>query len=59
MATQAQGERLARLEGAYEHLATKADLESLRSELHSMMWRLVGVIGLATAVILGAMRLWL
>ena len=28
-------ERLSRLEGAYEHLATKADLAELRSELRS------------------------
>lgn len=28
-----QGERLARLEGAYPHLATKADLERLQSTL--------------------------
>ena len=27
------GERLARLEGAYEHLATKADIERVRSDL--------------------------
>ena len=26
-------ERLARIEGAYEHLATRADVESVRSEL--------------------------
>ena len=29
--------RVARLEGAYEHLATKADLEKLRADL---TWRL-------------------
>ncbi len=28
-------ERLARLEGGYEHLATKADVESLRAEFKS------------------------
>ena len=27
------GERLARLEGAYDHLATKADIEALLGEL--------------------------
>lgn len=27
------GERIARLEGAYEHLATKADVEGVRTEL--------------------------
>jgi len=28
------GERLARIEGAYEHLATKADVERVRSKLN-------------------------
>ena len=29
--------KVARLEGAYEHLATKADVESLRGELRGEM----------------------
>jgi hypothetical protein len=33
MAASTEGERLARLEGAYEHLATKADVERLRTEM--------------------------
>ena len=55
--TPAEGERLARLEGAYEHLATKADVERLRadlsqdiervrSELRGMKW----IIGIGIAV---------
>ena len=32
------GERLARLEGAYVHLATKADIAELRSKLRSLKW---------------------
>ena len=32
--------RMARLEGAYEHLATKADLADLRSELRVEMARM-------------------
>ena len=35
-ATNKHGERLARLEGAYEHLATKADVETVRSEIQSV-----------------------
>ncbi len=35
--------RLARLEGAYEHLATKADLEKLRADL---TWRLFVGMGI-------------
>ena len=34
----AEGERLSRLEGVYEHLATKADVERVRSELKGMKW---------------------
>ena len=33
MAATSEGERLARLEGVYEHLATKADVERLRTEM--------------------------
>lgn len=52
-------ERVARLEGAYEHLATKADVERLRADLTSQIanqtkW-IVGILGslmaLAVAVI--------
>ena len=60
--TPAEGERLARLEGAYEHLATKADVERLRadlsqdiervrSELRGMKW-IIG-IGIAVAGVVG------
>ncbi len=41
------GERLARLEGAYEHLATKADIERLQASI--IKW-IVGV-GLASATL--------
>jgi hypothetical protein len=37
---------------AKEELATKADLHK---ELHSQSWRFAGVMGLMTAIILGAM----
>ena len=42
------GERLARLEGAYEHLATKADIERLKSEI--IKW----FIGTALALTIAA-----
>ena len=56
------GERLARVEGAYQHLATKADVERLRadlsqdiervrSELKGMKW-IIGV-GIAVAGVAG------
>ena len=37
MVTVSAEERLARLEGGYEHLATKADIESLRADFNSEM----------------------
>jgi len=30
------GERVARIEGAYEHLATKADVESVKTEVNAV-----------------------
>ena len=40
--------RVARMEGAYEHLATKADLEKLRADL---TWRLFVGMGVYMAII--------
>jgi hypothetical protein len=62
---QTESERLSRLEGAYEHLATKADVERVRtdvegvrtevervrSELKGMKW-IIG-IGIAAAGAIG------
>ena len=55
---QIESERLSRLEGAYEHLATKADVERVRtdvervrSELKGMKW-IIGV-GIAAAGAIG------
>ena len=39
--------RISALEASYQHLATKADIESLRSEMRSMRWS----IGLTVALI--------
>ncbi len=59
-------ERLARLEGAYEHLATKADLKDLELRLTSdlrsletrLTVRLMLVVSLATGVVVAVDRLW-
>ena len=51
MATEA--ERLARLEGAYDHLATKADLANLESRLP--MW-LAGLLLLVVINVLGTVK---
>lgn len=37
--------KVARLEGAYEHLATRADVENLRGELRGEMSELRGEMG--------------
>ena len=39
--------RISALEASYQHLATKTDIESLRSEMKSMRWS----IGLTVALI--------
>ena len=62
MTTQADflGERVTRMETAIEHLATKADLAALRSEMHQMETRLtrwtVGTMlgGMAAAAAIAA-----
>ena len=57
------GERVARIEGVLDHLATKADLERLRAELRTEMQRLkftlVSVQLTGLGIILAAMRLWM
>ena len=40
--TDTDTDRIARLEGAYEHLATKADLAQMETRL---TWRLIGAVG--------------
>ena len=55
MTARTEGERIAALESAYQHLATKADIanlraevkadiESLRSELKTMRWLIIASI---------------
>ena len=61
-------ERLARLEGAYEHLATKADVERVQANMerlrgdveraiNTQTWKLVGVQLLIGGVIVGVLKL--
>ena len=45
------GERLARVEGAYEHLATRADIEALRGELKAFKWQVSLGVPLITVVV--------
>ncbi len=49
-------DRVSRLEGAYEHLATKADLADLRAELKEDMGKLqVSLIKWMVGLVLGGM----
>ena len=49
------GEPVAHVAGAYEHLATKADIERLKFQLFAGMF---AGLSAATGIILAAMRLW-
>ncbi len=48
-------ERMARLEGAYEHLATKADVAQIETRVAEMetrmTWRLIGASGAIIAAV--------
>ncbi len=58
-------ERISRLEGAYQHLATKADVAELKAELHLMEVRLLrwgmatvlASVGVASGITLAVDRL--
>ena len=49
-------DRASRLEGAYDHLATKADIAELRVDLKSYIWELqVSLIKWMVGLVLGGM----
>ena len=54
-------ERVARLEGAYEHLATKADLAQLETRMAQMetrlTWRIIGAMAGMSGIIITAVAL--
>ena len=68
-------ERVSRLEAGYEHLATKADVESLRADLHKALaavqadtnrridrvfWAMLGIgSGLLAAAVAALLRFYL
>ena len=51
--TNTDTDRISRLEGAYEHLATKADVAQLEARMAEMetrlTWRLIGAVGAMVA----------
>ena len=54
-------ERIAKLEGSYQHLATKADVEKLRSDIEKLRsdltWRIVLAMSVLTAIFVAIARL--
>lgn len=52
-------ERVSRLEGEIGHMATKADIESMRAEIAklsaTLTWRMIIVAGIAQALGIGAL----
>ena len=56
------GVRIARLEGEYRHLATRADIESLRTELRGMKWLIgvgISIAGIVASIVGSLLTLWL
>ena len=56
------GERIAQLEGEYRHLATRADIESLRAELRGMKWLIgvgISIAGIVASIVGSLLTLWL
>ena len=51
MVARTEGERIAALEAAYEHLATKADIESLRAEIRTMRWLIIVAIAVTGLIV--------
>ena len=43
--------RISAFEASYQHLATKADIESLRSEMKSMRWSIGLIVALIVTII--------
>ena len=46
--------RISRLEGAYEHLATNADIANLKADIERAKWQIIlavgGIVGLITLI---------
>ena len=55
-------DRGSRLAGAYEHLATKADIAELKANIavlkDALTWRLIGAFAIASSIIIGVVKLW-
>ena len=54
MSTTPEPDRISRLEGAYEHLAPKADIANLKADIERAKWQIIlavgGIVGLITLI---------
>ena len=54
MSTPPEPDRTSRIEGAYEHLATKADIANLKADIERAKWQIIlavgGIVGLITLI---------
>ena len=54
MPTSPEPDRINRLEGSYEHVATKADIANLKADLERAKWQIIlavgGIVGLITLI---------
>lgn len=54
MATKTDSDRISRLEGSYEHVATKADIANLKADIERAKWQIIlavgGIVGLITLI---------
>ena len=44
-----KSDRISRLEGAYEHLATKADIAELKAEMRLQRWLALAILAVVIA----------
>ena len=54
MSTPLEPDRISRLEGSYEHVATKADIANLKADIERAKWQIIlavgGIVGLITLI---------
>ena len=45
MSTPPEPDRISRLEGSYEHVATKADIANLKADIERAKWQIILAVG--------------
>ena len=55
-------ERVTEIEAQLPHLASKADIAGLETKLadlkNDLTWRLIGIVAIASSIIIGVIKLW-